>query len=144
MNIFLRHCSLNMPCRVIFCFHVWYIMLDKSTGLLWFLLTCTVSSFLSSTAAAAECGASTLGPEGVLLSPNFPSSYDNNHECIYRITTEKGKGIMLKADSFYLQDGDYLKVCLFCLSLLLSICLLQTPRHLCQYELPPGVKSINV
>ncbi|XP_047218456.1 CUB and sushi domain-containing protein 1-like [Girardinichthys multiradiatus] len=58
----------------------------------------------------AECGASTLGPEGVLLSPNFPSSYDNNHECIYRITTEKGKGIRLKAESFALQDGDYLKV----------------------------------
>uniref|UniRef100_A0A3B5LXI6 Uncharacterized protein n=1 Tax=Xiphophorus couchianus TaxID=32473 RepID=A0A3B5LXI6_9TELE len=58
----------------------------------------------------AECGASTLGPEGVLLSPNFPSSYDNNHECIYRITTEKGKGIRLKAESFSLQDGDYLKV----------------------------------
>ncbi|KAM7423965.1 hypothetical protein PAMA_000362 [Pampus argenteus] len=58
----------------------------------------------------AECGASSLGPEGVLLSPNFPSDYDNNHECIYRITTEKGKGIRLKAESFSLQDGDYLKV----------------------------------
>lgn len=59
----------------------------------------------------AECGASSLGPEGVLLSPNFPSNYDNNHECIYRITTEKGKGIRLKAESFLLQDGDYLKAC---------------------------------
>uniref|UniRef100_A0AAZ1XFY7 CUB and Sushi multiple domains 1 n=1 Tax=Oreochromis aureus TaxID=47969 RepID=A0AAZ1XFY7_OREAU len=58
----------------------------------------------------AECGASSLGPEGVLLSPNFPSNYSNNHECIYRITTEKGKGIRLKAESFSLQDGDYLKV----------------------------------
>uniref|UniRef100_A0A8C5D3L1 CUB and Sushi multiple domains 1 n=1 Tax=Gouania willdenowi TaxID=441366 RepID=A0A8C5D3L1_GOUWI len=58
----------------------------------------------------AECGAISLGPEGVLLSPNFPSNYDNNHECIYRITTEKGKGIRLKAESFTLQDGDYLKV----------------------------------
>lgn len=58
----------------------------------------------------AECGASSLGPEGVLLSPNFPSNYDNNHECIYRVTTEKGKGIRLTADSFSLQDGDYLKV----------------------------------
>lgn len=58
----------------------------------------------------AECGASSVGPEGVLLSPNFPSNYDNNHECIYRVTTEKGKGIRLKAESFSLQDGDYLKV----------------------------------
>eukprot|EP00066_Takifugu_rubripes_P030099 XP_011619365.1 PREDICTED: CUB and sushi domain-containing protein 1-like [Takifugu rubripes] len=58
----------------------------------------------------AECGASSQGPEGVLLSPHFPSNYDNNHECIYRITTEKGKGIRLKAESFSLQDGDNLKV----------------------------------
>lgn len=61
--------------------------------------------------SVAECGASTLGPEGILLSPNFPSNYDNNHECIYRITTERGKGIRLKAESFTLQEGDYLKVC---------------------------------
>lgn len=66
--------------------------------------------FPSLSVALAECGASSLGPEGVLLSPNFPSNYDNNHECIYRITTEKGKGIRLKADSFSLHDGDYLKV----------------------------------
>lgn len=58
----------------------------------------------------AECGASTVGPEGILLSPNFPSNYDNNHECIYSITTEKGKGIGLKPESFLLQDGDNLKV----------------------------------
>ncbi|XP_054625925.1 CUB and sushi domain-containing protein 1-like isoform X1 [Dunckerocampus dactyliophorus] len=58
----------------------------------------------------AECGATSLGPEGVLVSPNFPSNYDNNHECIYRITTEKGQGIRLKAESFSLQDGDSLRV----------------------------------
>uniref|UniRef100_A0A8C8DH07 CUB and Sushi multiple domains 1 n=1 Tax=Oryzias sinensis TaxID=183150 RepID=A0A8C8DH07_9TELE len=58
----------------------------------------------------AECGTSAQGSEGILLSPNFPSNYDNNHECIYSITTEKGKGIRLKADNFLLQDGDYLKV----------------------------------
>uniref|UniRef100_A0AAV2LT87 CUB and Sushi multiple domains 1 n=1 Tax=Knipowitschia caucasica TaxID=637954 RepID=A0AAV2LT87_KNICA len=57
----------------------------------------------------AECGASSVGLEGVLLSPNFPSNYDNNHECIYRVTTEKGKGIRLRAESFLLQTGDYLK-----------------------------------
>uniref|UniRef100_A0AAZ1X2C9 CUB and Sushi multiple domains 3a n=1 Tax=Oreochromis aureus TaxID=47969 RepID=A0AAZ1X2C9_OREAU len=49
-----------------------------------------------------SCGASSLGPEGVLLSPNFPSNYSNNHECIYRITTEKGKGIRLKVGFFAL------------------------------------------
>ncbi|KAM5264090.1 CUB and sushi domain-containing protein 1 [Ctenodactylus gundi] len=58
----------------------------------------------------AECGASVRGNEGTLLSPNFPSSYDNNHECIYRIETEAGKGIHLRAQSFQLGSGDTLKV----------------------------------
>lgn len=58
----------------------------------------------------AECGASVKGSEGTLLSPNFPSNYDNNHECIYKIETEAGKGIRLRAQSFQLFEGDTLKV----------------------------------
>ncbi|KAF3825613.1 hypothetical protein GH733_005595, partial [Mirounga leonina] len=57
-----------------------------------------------------ECGASVKGNEGTLLSPNFPSNYDNNHECIYKIETEAGKGIHLGARSFQLLEGDVLKV----------------------------------
>ncbi|KAJ8250433.1 hypothetical protein COCON_G00223550 [Conger conger] len=58
----------------------------------------------------AECGAFSLGTEGTLLSPNYPSNYDNNHECIYRIETERGKGIRVTATTFQLQEGDSLKV----------------------------------
>ncbi|KAG8517559.1 LOW QUALITY PROTEIN: CUB and sushi domain-containing protein 1, partial [Galemys pyrenaicus] len=58
----------------------------------------------------AECGASVKGSEGTLLSPNFPSNYGNNHECVYSIETEAGKGIRLQAQSFQLLDGDVLKV----------------------------------
>lgn len=58
----------------------------------------------------AECGATVRGNEGTLLSPNFPSNYDNNHECIYRIETEAGKGVQLRAHSFQLYEGDTLKV----------------------------------
>lgn len=58
----------------------------------------------------AECGASVKGNEGTLLSPNFPSHYDNNHECIYKIETEAGKGIHLRARTFQLFEGDTLKV----------------------------------
>ncbi|XP_051038037.1 CUB and sushi domain-containing protein 1 [Phodopus roborovskii] len=58
----------------------------------------------------AECGASVKGNEGTLLSPNFPSNYDNNHECIYKIETEAGKGIHLRARTFQLFEGDTLKV----------------------------------
>ncbi|XP_073482747.1 CUB and sushi domain-containing protein 1 [Aquarana catesbeiana] len=58
----------------------------------------------------AECGATVTGNEGTLLSPNFPANYDNNHECIYRIETQPGKGIHLRARTFQLHDGDILKV----------------------------------
>lgn len=46
----------------------------------------------------------------MLLSPNFPSNYDNHHECIYSIETEAGKGIRLWARTFQLQEGDTLRV----------------------------------
>ncbi|XP_043916396.1 CUB and sushi domain-containing protein 1-like [Protopterus annectens] len=58
----------------------------------------------------AECGATVHGYEGTLLSPNYPANYDNNHECIYKIVTEPGKGIHLQAKTFSLEDGDILKV----------------------------------
>ncbi|XP_075718053.1 CUB and sushi domain-containing protein 1 [Rhinoderma darwinii] len=58
----------------------------------------------------AECGATVVGNEGTLLSPNYPSNYDNNHECIYRIETQPGMGILLRARSFQLLEGDILKI----------------------------------
>ncbi|XP_051775015.1 CUB and sushi domain-containing protein 1 [Erpetoichthys calabaricus] len=58
----------------------------------------------------AECGSSVTGTQGVLLSPNFPSNYGNNHECIYSIHSQPGKGIQLHARTFHLQEGDVLKV----------------------------------
>nr|XP_045755079.1 CUB and sushi domain-containing protein 2 [Mirounga angustirostris] len=58
----------------------------------------------------AECGNSVMGTQGTLLSPNFPVNYSNNHECIYSIQTQPGKGIQLKASTFELSEGDVLKV----------------------------------
>ncbi|GCB65123.1 hypothetical protein scyTo_0013419 [Scyliorhinus torazame] len=58
----------------------------------------------------AECGASVTGNEGILLSPNYPANYSNNHECIYSIQTQPGKGIQLKSRTFRLQEGDILKI----------------------------------
>jgi len=51
-----------------------------------------------------------VGSQGVLLSPNYPLNYDNNHECIYRIETDRGKGIQITAANFQLHEGDFLKV----------------------------------
>ncbi|XP_072912857.1 CUB and sushi domain-containing protein 1-like [Hemitrygon akajei] len=58
----------------------------------------------------AECGASVTATEGTLLSPNYPVNYENNHECIYRIETQPGKGISLHARTFNLQEGDVVEV----------------------------------
>lgn len=63
-----------------------------------------------SLSVVAECGARVTGNEGTLLSPNFPSNYDNHHECIYSIETEAGQGIRLWARTFELQAGDTLRV----------------------------------
>lgn len=52
------------------------------------------------------------GTQGVLLSPNYPLNYNNNHECIYSIQSQPGKGIQLKARTFELEAGDVLKVIL--------------------------------
>lgn len=41
--------------------------------------------FLSLSMPSAECGSSVINNEGILLSPNYPMNYDNNHECIYSI-----------------------------------------------------------
>lgn len=51
-----------------------------------------------------------MGRQGVLLSPNYPANYENNHECIYRVETDRGKGIQITATTFQLHEGDFLKV----------------------------------
>uniref|UniRef100_A0ABM5ESZ5 CUB and sushi domain-containing protein 2 isoform X2 n=1 Tax=Pogona vitticeps TaxID=103695 RepID=A0ABM5ESZ5_9SAUR len=58
----------------------------------------------------AECGSSVTGTQGVLLSPNYPLNYNNDHECIYSIQTQPGKGIQLKARAFDLEGRDVLKI----------------------------------
>uniref|UniRef100_A0A671RP15 CUB and sushi domain-containing protein 2-like n=1 Tax=Sinocyclocheilus anshuiensis TaxID=1608454 RepID=A0A671RP15_9TELE len=58
----------------------------------------------------AECGSSVTGKQGVLLSPNYPGYYGNNHECIYSIQTQTGKGIQLRVRDFRLEEDDLLKV----------------------------------
>uniref|UniRef100_A0A3B3YU70 CUB and Sushi multiple domains 3a n=1 Tax=Poecilia mexicana TaxID=48701 RepID=A0A3B3YU70_9TELE len=58
----------------------------------------------------AECGSSVINNEGILLSPNYPMNYDNNHECIYSIQVQAGKGINISARTFHLAQGDILKI----------------------------------
>ncbi|KAL2084354.1 hypothetical protein ACEWY4_019872 [Coilia grayii] len=58
----------------------------------------------------AECGSTVSNNAGVLLSPNYPMNYDNNHECIYSVQVQAGKGINISANSFHLAQGDILKL----------------------------------
>uniref|UniRef100_A0A3Q3KHT9 CUB and Sushi multiple domains 3a n=1 Tax=Monopterus albus TaxID=43700 RepID=A0A3Q3KHT9_MONAL len=58
----------------------------------------------------AECGSTVSKNEGVLLSPNYPMNYDNNHECVYSIQVQTGKGVNISASTFQLAQGDILKV----------------------------------
>ncbi|KAM6972968.1 CUB and sushi domain-containing protein 3-like [Aplochiton taeniatus] len=58
----------------------------------------------------AECGSSVMNNEGIILSPNYPMNYDNNHECIYSIQVHAGKGINISARTFHLAQGDILKI----------------------------------
>ncbi|TKS88293.1 CUB and sushi domain-containing protein 3 [Collichthys lucidus] len=53
---------------------------------------------------------SVIQNEGILLSPNYPMNYDNNHECIYSIQVQAGKGINISARTFHLAQGDILKI----------------------------------
>uniref|UniRef100_A0A673CRR4 CUB and Sushi multiple domains 3a n=1 Tax=Sphaeramia orbicularis TaxID=375764 RepID=A0A673CRR4_9TELE len=58
----------------------------------------------------AECGSTVSNNDGILLSPNYPMNYDNNHECVYSIQVQTGKGINITATTFHLAQGDILKV----------------------------------
>lgn len=79
-------------------------ILHSSTNVLCFSFLCL-----------AECGSSVFNNEGILLSPNYPMNYDNNHECIYSIQVQAGKGINISARTFHLAQGDILKVIPFSL-----------------------------
>uniref|UniRef100_A0A665TZ64 CUB and Sushi multiple domains 3a n=1 Tax=Echeneis naucrates TaxID=173247 RepID=A0A665TZ64_ECHNA len=87
----------------------------------------------------AECGSSVINNEGILLSPNYPMNYDNNHECIYSIQVQAGKGINISARTFHLAQGDILKVSslptshvlgAFTGSSMLGLTLISTSNHL--------------
>lgn len=69
----------------------------------------------------AECGSSVINNEGILLSPNYPMNYENNHECIYSIQVQAGKGINISARTFHLAQGDILKVFLLNVTYILTI-----------------------
>uniref|UniRef100_A0A8D0GFF0 Cubilin n=1 Tax=Sphenodon punctatus TaxID=8508 RepID=A0A8D0GFF0_SPHPU len=51
----------------------------------------------------SRCGANFTGPEGRIISPNYPSQYDNNLNCNYIIDVGPQSFVMLRFESFNLE-----------------------------------------
>uniref|UniRef100_A0A8C2LF69 CUB and Sushi multiple domains 3 n=1 Tax=Cricetulus griseus TaxID=10029 RepID=A0A8C2LF69_CRIGR len=86
-----------------------------SVGCRFYLVDCVLclteaSEFQEVPFINSECGASATNNEGILLSPNYPLNYENNHECIYSLQVQAGKGINISARTFHLAQGDVLKI----------------------------------
>lgn len=90
----------------------------KSNKLIWPYTTKCGGLLIVFLFHSAECGSAVSNNDGVLLSPNYPMNYENNHECVYSILVQKGKGINITANSFHLAPGDVLKVRVFTKDLL--------------------------
>ncbi|XP_078690636.1 CUB and sushi domain-containing protein 3-like isoform X2 [Branchiostoma floridae x Branchiostoma belcheri] len=59
----------------------------------------------------AECGADWTTPTGAVLSPNYPSTYGYNRNCIYTISVQPGQGIILTVRDFVTESSDdYLQI----------------------------------
>ncbi|XP_066292184.1 CUB and sushi domain-containing protein 1-like isoform X9 [Branchiostoma lanceolatum] len=59
----------------------------------------------------AECGSDWTAPTGAVLSPNYPSTYGYNRNCIYTISVQPGQGIRLTVRDFVTENGDdYLQI----------------------------------
>lgn len=58
-----------------------------------------------------QCGGNFTGPMGSFFSPNYPSNYCNNQDCVYNITVNKGSIIMVNfLDVFLEEDGDPVRI----------------------------------
>ncbi|XP_070174131.1 cubilin-like [Littorina saxatilis] len=69
----------------------------------------------SATSAGSGCGGALTGSEGTLTSPNYPSVYDHNAECVWTITVDPSDSVLLSFVAFNLEAGsscnyDYLEI----------------------------------
>uniref|UniRef100_A0ACB8FV66 Uncharacterized protein n=1 Tax=Sphaerodactylus townsendi TaxID=933632 RepID=A0ACB8FV66_9SAUR len=59
----------------------------------------------------SRCGANFTAQSGQIVSPNFPSQYDNNLNCNYTIDVEPQSVVILHFESFDLQSPGILEIC---------------------------------
>ena len=60
---------------------------------------------LSQHLLATSCGSFKHGPSGEIESPNFPSSYDNDLYCTWKITVPTGKKVRIEFSEFKTEAG---------------------------------------
>ncbi|KAM4689065.1 cubilin [Discoglossus pictus] len=65
--------------------------------------------------ASTACDVDFIEASGVFTSPNYPNNYPNNRECVYTITVEMNKQILLNITNFRLStstncDKDYMEI----------------------------------
>ncbi|KAI0233511.1 Cubilin [Lamellibrachia satsuma] len=66
--------------------------------------------------ATTACGRDFTDPVGFIRSPNYPNEYPNNRVCVWRITMETGKQILLNVTDFAMEPhlptchNDYLEI----------------------------------
>ncbi|XP_053323004.1 cubilin [Spea bombifrons] len=65
--------------------------------------------------ASTACDFTSSAPTGVFTSPNYPDNYPNNKDCVYKITVEQNKQIVLNFTRFILEittkcEKDYVEV----------------------------------
>lgn len=105
-------------CCFIYCMFWWYVVFLHTKFFAFSFISPNLHFFriafplchYGSPLSVAECGSTVSKNAGVLLSPNYPHNYENNHECIYNIQVQAGKGINISASTFNLAQGDVLKV----------------------------------
>lgn len=61
--------------------------------------------------SASLCGTFKQGPSGEIESPNYPSQYDNDLYCTWKITVPNGKKVRIDFSEFKTEEGkDFLYV----------------------------------
>ena len=55
--------------------------------------------------SATSCGTFKHGPSGEIKSPNFPSNYDNDLYCTWKITVPTGKKVRIEFSDFMTEAG---------------------------------------
>ncbi|KAI1888818.1 hypothetical protein AGOR_G00172670 [Albula goreensis] len=94
-----RYCGRSVPPSLTSTDNLLTILFVSDTS----LATEGFSASYVSINATTDCSELFTSPTGVLTSPNYPSNYPVNRQCIYRIVVGVNMQIMLNFTSFYLE-----------------------------------------